>query len=350
MKRNIIAVILVFSLLMSFAACRKLEDSDAFVVESKVYVVDENGNEQNVQAEVNAEGETEYYYIAPDTGNKVTVNHKDVIVKTTKVPRTTATTNPILADLTPEEESFLNQFNDPEASDELIDSSVVTPEMDIAEGLLPEDAFDEIEVEVDSDGKPVHDDIKQTYEEIIKDNKFSMEITLKNVQDGKEVVVPLKAARDGDKVFFETAMPVDGQEGSMRFNVVVSDQKCYFIIPAMRAYMQVPAETMEEFVPGDIITEDVNSNLEYVSSGEVQYEGKTYICDVYNGEGFTVKYYYKDGELKRIENIVDENNMTIMEIQEVSKRVDNSKFKVPNNYMDMTKLLGENTDFSNLGR
>ncbi len=345
MKRNIIAVILIFSLLMSFAACRKLEDSDAFVVESKVYVVDENGNEQKVEAEVNAEGVTEYYYIA-DTGNKVTVNHKDVIVKTTKVPRTTS----VLDNLTPEEESFLNQFNDPEAFDELIDSSVVTPEMDIAEGLLPEDAFDEIEVEVDEDGKPVHDDIKQTYEEIIKDNKFTMELTLKNVQDGKEVVVPLKASRDGDKVFFETAMPVDGQKGSMVFNVVVRDQKCYFIIPNMRAYMQVPAETMEEFVPGDIITEDVNSTLTYVSSGEVQYEGQTYICDVYNGEGYTVKYYYKDGELKRIENIDDENNMTIMEIQTVTKKVDNSKFKVPNNYMDMTKLLGENTDLSNLGR
>ena len=52
MKRNIIALILVFSLLMSFAACRKLEDTDAFVVESKVYVVDEHGVEQKVETDL----------------------------------------------------------------------------------------------------------------------------------------------------------------------------------------------------------------------------------------------------------------------------------------------------------
>ena len=53
----------------------------------------------------------------------------------------------------------------------------------------------------------------------------------------------------------------------------------------------------------------------------------------------TVKYYYKDGELKRVENILDENNMTIMEIKLVSKEVDESVFKVPRNYMDMTKFF-----------
>lgn len=335
MKRSIIAVILILSLLMSFASCRKLEDSDAFVVESKVYVVDEHGVEQKVETAVNAEGVTEFYYVN-NLGNKVVVDEKDVVVETTKVPKTT---NPIFADLTPEEESFLNQFNDPEAFDELIDQTIETPEMDIAEGLLPEDAFDEIEVEVDDDGKPVHDDVKQTYEEIVAGNKFTMDLTMKNISNGEEVVVPMKTARNGDKVYFETAMPVEGKEGAMPFNVIVRDGKCYFIIPLMRAYMIIPQEQMTEFMPGDIITEDINSNLTYESSGEVVYDGQTYVCDVYTGEGNTVKYYYKDGELKRVENILDENNMTIMEIKLVSKEVDESVFKVPKNYMDMTKFF-----------
>jgi hypothetical protein len=158
----------------------------------------------------------------------------------------------------------------------------------------------------------------------------------------------MKTARDGDKVFFETTMPVEGQKGGMIFDVIIRDEKCYFIIPSMRAYMIVPGETMSEFMPGDIITEDVNTNLKYVSSGEVQYEGKTYLCDVYEGDGNTVKYYYADGELKRVENITDENNMTIMEIQNVSKNVDASRFNLPKNYMDMTRFFESGFDFSGL--
>ena len=343
MKRNIIAVILVFALLMSFASCRKLEDSDAFVVESKVYVVDANGEEQKVQTAVNEEGVTEFYYY-DGLGNKVTIDEKDVVVATQRVPKSTE----MFADLTPEEQSFLDQFNNPEAFDELIDTNVVVPEMSISESILPEDAFDEIDVELDEDGKPVHDDIKATYEELVEGNKFTMDLTMKNISNGTETIVDMKTSRDGDKVFFETTMPVEGQKGGMVFDVIIRDGKCYFVIPSMRAYMLVPGETMAEFMPGEIITEDVNSKLEYVSSAEVQYEGQTFICDVFEGDGSTVKYYYQDGELKRIENIMDENNMTIMEIHTVSKEVDNSRFNLPKNYMDMSRFFENGFDISGL--
>lgn len=346
MKRNIIAVALIFAVLMSFASCRKFEDSDAFVVESKVYVVDENGVEQKVETAINAEGQTEYYYINPE-GNKVTVNKNDVVIETTKVPKTT---NEMFADLTPEEQSFLDSFNDPEALDDLIDSSIETPEMEMAEGLLPEDAFDEIEVELDDEGKPVHDDVKQTYDELIKSNKYTMEINMKGVSNGEETVVPIKTVREGDKIYFETAMPVEGQQGAMKFNVIVKDKQCYLVIPAMRAYMIIPAETMSEFIPSEIITEDENVNLEYVSSGEVVYDNETYLCDVYKDGTTTIKYYYKDGELKRMESIVDENNMSIMEIQSVSAEADSSKFNIPKNYMDMTKFFEGELDLANLSR
>lgn len=346
MKRNIIAVVLIFSMLMSFAACRKLEDSGAFVVESKVYVVDENGVEQMVESAVNAEGETEYYYIN-GAGNRVIVNKNDVVVETTRIP---VTTDEAFANLTPEEQSFLDTFNNPEAFDELIDSSVETPELEISDELLPEDSFDEIEIELGADGKPVHDDIEQTYQDLIESNKFTMELNIKGVSNGVETVVPVKTIRDGDKVYFETSMPIEGQKGSMKFNIIVKDKQCYLIIPAMRAYMIIPAETMSEFIPSDIITEDENVDLEYVSSGEVDYNGQKYVCDVYKDGDTTIKYYYQDGELKRMESIMDENNMSIMEIQEISGNADSSKFDIPKNYMDMTKFLEGNFDPSNLAR
>ena len=47
MKKNIVAIILVFSLLLSFAACRKL-DSESIIVQTKVYIVDEEGVTRDV--------------------------------------------------------------------------------------------------------------------------------------------------------------------------------------------------------------------------------------------------------------------------------------------------------------
>ena len=53
---------------------------------------------------------------------------------------------------------------------------------------------DEIEVEVDDDGKPVHNDVKQTYEDIVAGNKFTMDLTMKNISNGEEVVVTRRLA------------------------------------------------------------------------------------------------------------------------------------------------------------
>lgn len=335
MKKNIVAIILIFSMLMSFAACRKLEDSGMFVVESKVYVVDENGDEKAVQVAVDSQGVTEYYFY-DTSGNRVVVKEKDVIVETTRVP---VTTNEYYANLSPEEQSFFDTFNNPDAFEELIDSTVEAPKFEISDELLPEENFDEIEVETDSDGNPIHDDIDQTYEDLAESKKFTMDLNVKSIADGVETSLPIYATFDNDKLYFETAMPVN-EGGAMKLNVILKDKNCYLVVPSMRAYMVIPAESLGEFVPTDILdTMEEESTLKYVSSAEVEYNGQTYICDVFEDENATVKRYYKDGELKRVETIQDENNMSIWEVNSISGNVDSSKFNVPKNYMDMTKMF-----------
>ncbi len=345
MKKNIIAIFLIFAMLMSFAACRKLDESGAFVIESKVYVVGDDGVEHDVQSAVNEEGKEEFFYY-DSVGNKVVVKEKDVVVKTTRVAATTEALPFDYDSLSPEEQSFVDSFNDPNAFDELIDSSVVQPELEFSE-LMPEESFEEIEVEIGNDGKPVHDDIKQTYEDLIKSNKFTMDFNIKGNMNGTDAVVPIVAMRDGDKVYFKVVMPVD-DKGSMEFNCIIKDKQCYLIVPSMRAYLIVPAETVGEFIPSDFVTES-ETNVKYLYTAEVEHEGESYLCDVYEDpQGATIKYYYKDGELKRMENIVDEANTTIIEINEISAKVDSSKFKVPSNYIDMTKIMGSNFDLGSL--
>lgn len=332
MKKSITAIIMVFALLMSFAACQRLpEDTEGFVVESKAYYVDGEGVTRNVESEVDENGKTVYYYIDAD-GNKVTLKKKDVVVESTKIRETESLS------LTPEEQSFFDIYNNPEAFDQLIDSSITTPELDLSEDVISEEKFEKIEVELDNSGKPVHDEVEKTYEEIMKGDKFTVDVVFKGIVNGTETTVPMKASRDGDKVYIETAIPVEGQ-GSLKCNIIMRDNKCYFVLPAMRAYMAAPVESMDEIFTDDFFaTAEQETQGTYVSSAEVELEGKTYICDIYDNNGSTSKEYYFEGNLKRVE-VINGDDITIMQFNEVSDKVDKSVFKVPTNYMDMSRFM-----------
>lgn len=340
MKRNIIAVGLVFAVLMSFASCKKLPQDNEFVIESQVYAVDDEGVTHNVRTEYNEKGEQVYYY-EDYQGNKVTVANKDVVVQTTKVRKTTAVYEG--EPLTPEEESFLNAFNDPDTFENLVDESLTQPELEISDGLIPEDNFEKIEVEVDGEGNPKHEDIEKRYTDIVKSGKFTVDMVIKSNANGEEMIVPIRAVRNDDKMYFETAMPVDGN-GSMKMAFLMRDETCYLIIPGMRAYMTMPADEIGQMFDMSVVESDAEAK--YVSSSEVEFNGQKYICDEYESNGTVVKYYYNDNEIKRMEATNPDGSTSIVEFNEVSDKVDSSKLRVPSGYMDMTRLMGQN--FSSL--
>ena len=188
MKRNIIAIILVFSLLMSFAACRKLEKSDGFVTESKAYIVDDEG----VTREIYNEG-SDYYYI-DENGNKVSVNSKDVVVETNKVAVTESAT------FSPEAQSFIDSLGNAESFEEMLEADVTQPQLNI-EDIIPEDAFNEIDVELDSEGRPEHNGEKSDYDDIIESKTFTIDMNMKITTNGQTVVLPMKIMRNGDDLY-----------------------------------------------------------------------------------------------------------------------------------------------------
>lgn len=338
MKKNIIAIGLVFATLLTFASCKKLPQDNEFVYESQVYVVDDEGVTHNIKTEIDENGKEIYYY-EDFSGNKVTVANKDVVVKTTKVRKTTSVYEN--QELTPEEQSLLDTFNDPEVFENLVDESLTQPEFEISDEPIPEENFEEIEVKVDNDGNPVHNDIEKTITDIIDDGKYTIDTIIKTTDtNGKEMILPLKTIRNGDKMYIETAMPVNG-EGSMRLAFLVRDDTCYAIIPGMRAYMQTPVEGIGEMLGNTSFGEITDSDIEatYISSNEVEFNGKKYICDVYESEGSTMKYYYSGNEIKRIEATDPNGAVTIWEINEISDKADPAKLKVPSGYIDMTKFM-----------
>lgn len=327
MKRNIVAIILVFALLLSFAACRKL-DSENILVESKAYIVDDEG----VTRDIYNVGSNYYYYDAD--GNRKEANKKDVVVETNKV----VITEP--ASLSPEAQSFMDSFGDVDSIEDMMEADATVPELE-NDKLIPEDAFNDIEVEVDADGKPVHEDIPVSFDELVASEKFTVEAKIKTTTDGLNYSAPMNIMRNGSKLYFETAVPLENGLGSTRVNLLFLDDACYIIIPSMRAYMAIPKETAGDMIPSDAFSDLNNAEGEYVSSGEVVHDGQTYICDVFETEdGVVTKNYYQNGQLKRVET-VSGTTTSIMEFTKLSTSVDESKFNVPKNYFDMSQMGGD---------
>lgn len=327
MKKNIVAIILVFALLLSFAACHKL-NSENIIIESKAYIVDDEG----VTHDIYNVGSDYYYYDAD--GNRIEANSKDVVIETNTVVITEPPT------LTPEAQSFLDSFGeDVDSIEDMMEADATVPDLENGE-LIPDDAFSNIEIEVDADGNPIHDDVELSYEEIIAGDKFTMEARVKTNSGGIETVAPLNIMRNGTNLYFETALPLKDGIGSTRVNLLFLDDACYIIIPSMRAYMSIPKETAGEMIPSDAFNNLDEVEGTYISSSEVVHNGQTYVCDVYENQGATTKYYYQDGQLKRVET-VNGDDSSILEFQKLSSQVDESKFAVPKNYIDISTMMGE---------
>ncbi|MBQ6266282.1 MAG: hypothetical protein IJK64_00760 [Clostridia bacterium] len=358
MKKSIVALVLVFSSLFSFAACRKIEGDGKFVIESKAYIVDSDGVTRDVQTRVNENGETEYYYTDVN-GETVPVQKNSVKTATTRVAVTdprAATTGPngeTASQALPEQlqsiENLLNGTEDPdEAMEQLADEKVET--LDIAADVVPESAIKDVEVPVSSDGKPTHNASIKTYSDILSGNTFTLKMKMratmpKDNGTTEEVTMPITVMRSGDKYYYEMAYPVN-KLYSMTIAALVGDNAYYMIIPKMRAYMSVPKEQANEMLEdasGDsLFDSEMFNNPEgtYVGSGVVTLNGKSYTVDTYENDGATIRYFFENDQLKRIETI-DGDNTTIMELTSLTTTVDNSKFVLPSGYIDLATIAGE---------
>lgn len=338
MKKNVTAIILVFAMLTSFAACRKLENEGEWVVESKVYAVNEAGNQVDVQTSVNEEGKTEYYYF-DTSGNKVSLSENEVIIETTKVYKAASTT------LSPEAQSLLEEYTDIDSFEKLVEEDVTNPELGIADAPISDDLFEESSIKIGSDGRPerYHEN---SYKEIFESEKFTADFIVKSDSDGTTYTMPVYFTRDSDNAYISTTMPTEN--GVLRVEFLIRDKQCYLIVPAMRAYFKVDSDIVNELVPENLEGE-LEDNTVYQKSGEVTVDGVTYDCDVYTAENNTVKYYYLDGDLKRTELLTESGESFITEYSSVKKGADSSKFKIPSKYIDMSGILGDDFNLSSLG-
>lgn len=319
MIKKALAIISVFALIISFAACKKNDDLKK---SNMVY----DGNE--------VYSDKDGYYYKDADGNRVEVNKDDVVFTEYNSANSESTT------LSPD---AAKDFLDMMASPDKYTEDIPAPELEGGNELIPEDSFTDVEVDLDSEGKPDHGEEAKSYQEIIKSGTFTIEFVMCTIQDGVTTTIPFTIIKEGNKVAAEVIAPMEGA-GSMRMKYLVKDGIQYAILPAAKSYFELgPADDVDTIFSEEMLDEIANTNAEgmtYVSSAEVTIDGKKYICDIYDLEdGSKSKLYYLDGNLARQEIITADGDSNIVEYKNISGKVDSAALQLPKGYIDVTPYI-----------
>ena len=230
------------------------------------------------------------------------------------------------------------------------DTSEVT--MAMGDGLVTETAS-VVEVETETSkvvggggGSVVivpKDSPSQTYKEIIATGKYTMKATIKN----GDVTVPITLYVDnGGKYSIETKIKTSAVT-SVKARFLSDGKAVYLILPTLRMYIN--AGTTDELLgeqnavaaitdPTVIQGEDAT----YVQTLTTTVDNKEYTVEEYKtNDGQTIKYYYLNEDLRRIESVEKSGDATIIEITNVAGTVPGNAFEIPKGYTDMTKAFNE---------
>ena len=206
---------------------------------------------------------------------------------------------------------------------------------DISDELVEED---DVVIDSTSSAKVDADKRMQSYFNIIKTNKYTITGTMKQ-KDGTVTEFPLYYVRNNNDFYIEAQVPMEeGKE--VTASIVYLNGTTYCAIPSMKVYYVLDSseDVSDEFGTGSF-SDEVISKYKFVESGTVVLNGKTYICDVYDMDGETHKYYYdSNNNLVRIEEIYSKNSYTILEIKSMSSTPDTSKLKKPTG-IDITGMM-----------
>jgi hypothetical protein len=290
--KSIIAITLMFAVLFSLCACRKLDNS----------------------VEIDGEGETY------SDSNSLADTSEDV-----------STT------LSEEMQEFVNSITDPAKEDEYFEKNDAV--LGIADEAIDTEDMTEVTVKTDSDGNPVHGDQKTFFNKLADAEQYTIKMTLKSIStDGESTTVNITMMKNGSDAYIETKLPVSNGS-ALPMTILLKDKKCTIYMTSLKAYMEVPQDTYTSIVDEMELATSQESTATYVESGEVDVNGTTYDVDVYEDDGSTIKYYYLNDEIKRVEAIDSDGNISIIEYTQITMTADASKFTAPTGYLNMTNIM-----------
>lgn len=197
-------------------------------------------------------------------------------------------------------------------------------------------------------------DIKKTrfyayFQKNSKRDSFTMTATCSSNMQGTSANMPMTVVKSGKKSYMSMKAPV-GNGISMTMSFISDGDKFYMVFPEGRMYLAVDAGEA-----GDV-NEAMNSisaidfeGMEYVKTSEVKADGKKYICEEYKSNDSTIKCYFSGDDLVKMEILSSQGVLVCNDIK-FSSKVDESVFKVPSGYTDISTLYGSNGQFTGFSK
>ena len=231
--------------------------------------------------------------------------------------------------------------------------------VDSTDSSNPASTTEATEPETMPEGKEVKNnaaksDIKKTrfyayFQKNSKRDSFTMTATCSSNMQGTSANMPMTVVKSGKKSYMSMKAPV-GNGVSMTMSFISDGDKFYMVFPEGRMYLAVDAGEA-----GDV-NEAMNSisaidfeGMEYVKTSEVKADGKKYICEEYKSNDSTIKCYFSGDDLVKME-ILSSQGVLVCDNIKFSSKVDESVFKVPSGYTDISTLYGSSGQFTGFSK
>ena len=231
--------------------------------------------------------------------------------------------------------------------------------VDSTDSSNPASTTEATEPETMPEGKEVKNnaaksDIKKTrfyayFQKNSKRDSFTMTATCSSNMQGTSANMPMTVVKSGKKSYMSMKAPV-GNGVSMTMSFISDGDKFYMVFPEGRMYLAVDAGEA-----GDV-NEAMNSlsaidfeGMEYVKTSEVKADGKKYICEEYKSNDSTIKCYFSGDDLVKMEILSSQGVLVCNDIK-FSSKVDESVFKIPSGYTDISTLYGSNGQFTGFSK
>lgn len=180
-----------------------------------------------------------------------------------------------------------------------------------------------------------------------KRDSYTMTATCSSNMQGASVNMPLTMVKSGKKAYMSMKAPL-GNGVAMTMSFISDGQKFYMVFPEARMYLALDASEAGDVneAMGSLSAIDFEG-MEYVKTSEVKADGKKYICEEYKSNDSTIKCYFYGDELVKMEILSSEGVLVCDDIK-FSSKVDESLFKVPAGYTDISAAYGTGGGFPGL--
>lgn len=173
--------------------------------------------------------------------------------------------------------------------------------------------------------------LSKSYVDIMKSGKYFMHYKATVTADGQSMEADCTMAIDGEKISSSTVT------NGVKAHMIIKDKELYMINDTDKTFFKFPVPEDNNSNPNVQNAEKDKIDMDgvtYVGKGKDTFKGKEYNYEEYKTNDGTIRYYF-DGNKLHAMVVKTGNDEMIMEILELSNKVDASTFEVPSGYTEV---------------